>query len=234
MKTLGMFVRHPEPGTVKTRLAAAIGDQRAAELYACFVRDLIGRVGPLADQLWTAVTPDSPECRDWYQTLPIDHDSDQFRMRVQPEGNLGNRIDSYFQQVAAETPGPAVLIGSDSPDLPSSLITRAFEVLLSHDADVVLVPSTDGGYVLIGMNGDPQGVFDEVRWSSPFTMLDTVAAAEMAGMKVSVLPPWYDVDNIEELGTLAALQRNRGNSMAAHCPETAQWLAAVFISLEQG
>jgi len=234
LKTLGIFARNPEPGKTKTRLAAAIGDQPAAELYGCFVRDLVGRIGRLGDQLWTAVTPDSPECRDWYRTLPVVHNSERFRMLVQPEGNLGTRIDWYFQEVASRAAGPAVLIGTDNPDLPSSRIDEAFTILSNRDADVVIVPSTDGGYVLIGMNGPPQGIFDEVRWSSPITMLDTIAAAEAAGMTVSVLALWYDVDNLEDLGTLAVLQRNPGGTMAASCPETARCLSGLLPQIGQG
>ena len=229
-----MFARHPIPGKTKTRLAAAIGDQQAAELYACFIRDLVGRIGALGDQFWTAVTPGTQECRDWYRTLPVAHESDRFQMLVQPDGNLGTRIDWFFHEAAAKAPGPAVLIGTDNPDLPASRIIKAFSILSGGDADVVVVPSTDGGYVLIGMNGPPQGIFDEVRWSSPFTMLDTIAAAEGAGMTVSVLPFWYDVDNIEDLGTLAVLQEHPGSTMAASCPETARCLREILPQMEQG
>jgi rSAM/selenodomain-associated transferase 1 len=234
LKTLGIFARNPEPGKTKTRLAAAIGDEQAAELYACFVRDLIRRVQFLADQLWTAVTPDSPDCHDWYKSLPVDHGSDRFRMLIQPEGHLGKRIAWYFEEVAVQGGGSAVLIGTDNPDLPSSRIEEAFNVLSAQDADVVLVPSTDGGYVLIGMNGNHQGIFNEVRWSSPFTMLDTIAAAEAVGMTVCVLPLWYDVDHLEDLGTFAALQQYPGSTMAASCPETAHWLNGMLSQFGKG
>lgn len=234
MTTLGVFARNPEPGKTKTRLAAAIGEQNAAELYACFVRDLIARIRPLTDQLWAAVTPDTPECREWCHTLPGALDADRFRMLIQPEGDLGMRIDWFFREAAERGEGPAVLLGTDSPDLPSSRIEEAFNVLSGGETNVVVVPSTDGGYVLIGMNGPPQGIFDGVRWSSPFTMLDTVSAAEAAGLTVTVLPVWYDVDTFEDLGTFAALQRHPGRTKAVSCPETTRYMNELLSQFGRG
>jgi len=221
---LGMFARHPVPGKTKTRLAAGTGETAAAELYASFVQDLVRRTTRLADQVWIAITPDTDTSRNWFQKLS-DSDSDvDCRLLAQPQGSLGDRISWFFRTAAAQGRGPAVLIGTDSPDLPSSRITQAFRLLSDGSADVVTVPAADGGYVLIGLAGEPCALFNSIRWSSPFTLLDTISAARTAGMRLSVLSPWYDIDHVENLGTLLALQKQPDLTEAAACPHTTHCL----------
>jgi len=231
-----MFARNPQPGKTKTRLAASIGDQAAADLYDCFVRDLAGRISCLADQFWTAVTPDSEDCRRWYRTLPHASNEERCQLLIQPDGDLGQRIKWFFELAAKQGSGPAILIGTDNPDLPAARIEEAIELLSTDSADIVIVPATDGGYVLIGLNATPGKLFDRIRWSSPFTLLDTLAAAEAAGQRLQILSLWYDIDNIEDLGTLAALQTCRGDSAAAPCPLTAELLPKVLseVAAEDG
>lgn len=223
-----MFARHPAPGKTKTRLAADTGEQAAAELYACFVQDLVRRTACLADQVWLAITPDTNTSHNWFRNLS-DSDSDiDFLLLTQPQGNLGERIAWFFRTAAAQGQGPAVLIGTDSPDLPSSRITQAFRILNDGIADVVTVPATDGGYVLIGVAGEPGDLFNNIRWSSPFTLLDTLRSAGHAGMRFSVLSPWYDIDHAENLGTLLALQKSPGLTEAAACPDTTRYLTQLL------
>jgi len=231
---LGMFARYPEPGKTKTRLAATIGDQPAAELYSCFVRDLVSRLGRFTDQLWIASTPDTPVANRWFESLQTAQGEAQPDLLTQPEGNLGQRIDWFFREAADRNTGPAILIGTDNPDLPSSRITQAFALLNDGAADVVTVPATDGGYVLIGLAGKPNGLFDKIRWSSPFTLLDTIQAVDSAGLRLSVLPGWYDIDHVENLGTLAALQRHPGQTEAASCPLTADYLKRFLEKFGEG
>jgi len=118
-----------------------------------------------------------------------------------------------------------VLIGSDSPDLPDELIRQAFDSLAEND--VVLGPATDGGFVLVGMKKPPGTLFDNVRWSQPTTLLDVLDAAEQLGRSVAMLQPWYDIDTVENLGTLRALQRIDASGILkpAECPRALQALA---------
>lgn len=234
MNTLGMFARFPEAGRTKTRLAASIGDQQAADLYACFVEDLIGRTCKLADQQWIAFTPDDRSSRRWFESMRETHGGSRCSLMVQPDGSLGERIAWFFRQAARQNGGAVVLIGTDSPDLPASRIDEAFELLNAGSADMVIAPAADGGYVLIGMNGEPENLFGAVRWSSPYTLLDTMVAAEKAGRNLSMLPGWYDIDHVENLGTLIALQQNPGLTGAAPCPRTAACLMKVLIDQVNG
>lgn len=234
MTTLGMFARHPEPGKTKTRLAATIGDQAAAEVYACFVRDLVQRTASLANHQWLAITPETSEAKNWFEQLPVVHAENNRQLLVQPDGGLGERVAWFFQEACRQGSGPAVLIGSDSPDLPDCRIEQAFELLTGDEADIVVVPATDGGYTLIGLSGDPGGLFDNIRWSNPYTLLDTIRAAKTAGRRLEVLPAWYDVDHIENLGTLAALQQCPGRTQAAACPATFAYLRQLMIDGVEG
>lgn len=234
MTTLGMFARYPEPGCTKTRLAATIGDVPAADLYACFVQDLMQRTASLADEQWIAVTPESKPCLEWFESLCREPVNAERRLMIQPDGDLGQRIAWFFREAAQRGRGPAVLIGTDSPDLPTSRINQAFELLSDGSADVVMSPAADGGFVLIGLRGDPGSLFQTIRWSSPQTLLDTLKAAQLSGKQSILLPAWYDVDHIENLGTLAALQRQPGLTEAAPCPLTADRLEQLMFESEDG
>ncbi|MEZ6059516.1 MAG: TIGR04282 family arsenosugar biosynthesis glycosyltransferase [Planctomycetaceae bacterium] len=225
MNTLGIFAKHPERGTVKTRLAAAIGNSSAAELYAAFVRDLTKRCGTLTDVLCVAVTPESEAARNWFTPLL----STNAALEFQPGGDLGERIGWFFESRAGRGSGRSVLIGSDSPDLPDELIRQAFAELDTHD--VVLGPATDGGFVLVGMKQPPGTLFDGIRWSQPTTLFDLLRAAARQHLSTVLLQPWYDIDTIENLGTLRALQHGEvaGNLQPAKCPRTAEVLSGLSM-----
>ncbi|GAB5442236.1 MAG: TIGR04282 family arsenosugar biosynthesis glycosyltransferase [Fuerstiella sp.] len=220
MNVLGMFGRLPVAGRTKTRLAADVGAQAAADLYAGFVEDLLDRCGALADQFVMAVTPKSDECEAWfYPRLP-----DRAALWFQPDGDLGCRIDAFFQHAFELTSEDAdgskdrkvVLIGSDSPDLPTSILTRAFGELEHHD--VVLGPAADGGFTLIGLRQLVTGLWHDVPFSCATTLLATLRSAARLGLQATLLPLWYDVDTIDNLGALQSLQEFQNE--AAPCPRT--------------
>jgi glycosyltransferase A (GT-A) superfamily protein (DUF2064 family) len=115
----------------------------------------------------------------------------------------------------------AVIMDSDSPTLPATYLRRAFDNLA--DADVVLGPTRDGGYYLIGVKQPQPGLLREVQMSTPRVLADTLALAEANGLSVSLLPTWYDVDTIGDLhqldGEMAGLSVN-GRAVA-----TRRWLS---------
>ena len=141
--TLGLFVKFPEPGRVKTRLAAEIGHELAAELYSAFLSDLIPRFRDITARRVLAYTPNDDRSRQFFERLA----DGQFELWAQPEGNLGERMRSFFE---AFGPEPVVLMGSDSPTLLRNHVEHALNVLRS--VDCVLGPATDGGVYLIGMH----------------------------------------------------------------------------------
>ncbi len=219
MNVLGMFARYPEPGKTKTRLGASIGNDTAARLYAAFVKDLIQNCQKCAAQFVVAATPNDKTTVEWFEKQLSATD----QLIFQPDGNLRDRIEWFFAKTILSSGDRSVLIGSDSPDLPPSIIEAAFEKL--QTADVVIAPACDGGFVLIGLSVSCTGLFESVSFSTPATLAQTIAACTERLLTVELLPLWYDVDTLENLGTLAALQRDQ--SQAASAPNSARVLASI-------
>jgi rSAM/selenodomain-associated transferase 1 len=188
--TLIIFLRAPQSGAIKRRLARDIGDGAAQRFYAATSRALIRRLG--ADHRWRtvlAVTPDAfaRRARFWPR--------DTARIK-QGQGDLGARMGRVFEQLP---PGPAVLIGSDSPAIRSHHVAGAFAALARHEA--VFGPAVDGGYWLVGLARRRYGartltrrMFGDVRWSGPHALADTKAGLP-AGAEAPPLDVLEDIDD---------------------------------------
>ncbi len=192
---LGVFAKYWQPGAVKTRLAATIGDAGASRLYKQFVKTLLCRFDTIADRRVLAYAP--ADTREEF----VDLAAGRWELTPQADGNLGQRMSAFFHAALASGSQRVVLIGSDSPTLPVLLVREAFSQLESHD--VVLGPSDDGGYYLIGAAGQVPAVFDQITWSTPRVWPQTIERLEHAGVRYFVLPPWYDVDDQQRLGSVA-------------------------------
>lgn len=229
MTSLGLFARHPLPGKTKTRLAKTLGDQAAADFANAFLRDLLQRMPKLADRFLLCATPQNPESHDWFQA----HAPVEIQLQFQPEGSLGDRIDWFFR-VALESTNqkfnaPAILIGSDSPDLPSDMIAQATTSL--QRADVVFCPATDGGYTLVGMSKPHIGLFDQVEFGSLQTLSQSIDAVQAAGLKCQLLNPWYDIDEVQDLSLLRSRLRT-DPEVEACCPLTFETLQNHWANIE--
>ena len=202
-RTLGLFAKQPEPGQVKTRLAAGSSAAWAAEVAAAFLHDLVDRLSPLTARRVLAFSP--PEAEPFFAELV----RGQFLLTPQGEGDLGRRMASFFAGQLGRGAGPVVLVGTDSPTLPLAFIEQAFVEL--RRAELVLGPATDGGYYLIGCARRLPPVFDGIAWGGPRVLADTVARLAAAPTSLALLPPWYDVDTMDDWwvlrGHLAALRR---------------------------
>jgi hypothetical protein len=194
---LGIFVKHPIAGQVKTRLAAELGGERAAEIYAAFVADIVTRFSETADERTLCFAPDTALAREYFETLA----SGKYRLCPQPTGDLGVRMHSFIEQHIDCDDDGVVVIGSDSPTLPREHVERAFDELTR--ADCVLGPATDGGYYLIGMRGRVWPIFSKIEWSGCRVLEQTVKLIAEVGPKLALLPVWYDVDTPADLEVLA-------------------------------
>ncbi len=143
MRHLGIFVKEPVPGRVKTRLAATLGPDAAADLYRAFVGDLTERFRTTADVRWLGFTPVTESSRAAMRSFA----GRDFQLWPQPDADLGVRIADFFDFTYKKGATQTVLIGSDSPNLPRELVEQAFTALAA--TDVVLGPATDGGYYLV-------------------------------------------------------------------------------------
>lgn len=198
---LAVFARAPIAGRAKTRLIPALGADGAARLYAAFLADTLAlahraaSVGLLEPMLWLAAAADTdhPTLRNVPGVTPLPR-------RVQPTGDLGARMGAALDAGVASHRA-ALVIGSDAPTLPLALLATACAALTR--ADLVLGPSADGGYVLIGARV-PIGaaLFDGVRFSTRHALADTLAGAARCGLSAVCVAPWYDVDTPDDLRLL--------------------------------
>jgi uncharacterized protein len=211
-----MFAKYPVPGTTKTRLAQSIGDESAARLSGAFTRDLIQRFRNIADRFVLAATPRSKNAADWFQMQL----QGQGEVNFQPEGSLGDRIAWFFETQFEAGADRIVLIGSDSPDLPMTIVQDAFRQLESTAA--VVAPSDDGGFVLLGLScfsnpGDVSDALRQVSWSTETTCAETCQALEDAGAPPTLLATWHDVDTIDDLQALSARLDSAAGAQHAAC-----------------
>ncbi len=214
---LVVFVRPPVVGGTKTRLAQAIGEDGAAALYEAFVEDTLAlcerlrEIGRVDVALWSTDAP-SERIERWAR----EHGA---RTHVQPEGDLGVRMAAAFEE-GLRSYERVVLIGSDVPTLPLSLVVAAFDAL--EGSSLMVGPANDGGYYAIGASQGVRPRFDGVRWSTPHALSDTLRAN--ADRSPVLIGPWYDVD---DPGDLAILRAHLSANPAA-APATARQLAALF------
>ncbi len=188
-----VLAKEPRPGYTKTRLAAAVGADASARLSDIFLRRTLCFAEALAGRLYVSFAPN--ECRDAFEARAPDA-----TLIAQPDGDLGNRLESAFRTALEDGARRPVLIGSDSPTLPPHLLRSAHRLLASHD--VVLGPAEDGGYYLIGMNGLQPELFRDIAWSESVVLGQTLARAADAGLRVATLPYWYDIDTPNDLARL--------------------------------
>lgn len=190
------FIKSPEKGRVKTRLAKGVGEKTALDLYQCFVTDVLDMVRSTA---WTLRVYFHPEksCRRIRSWLGTDLD-----LFAQTGTTLGDKMKNALAETFAAGYERAVLIGSDLPDLPSDIIDTAFNALNSTDA--VIGPSPDGGYYLIGFTakGFVPRIFNDILWGSNRVFDLTLNNFSDHGVSPFCLPVWQDIDTKEDLQAL--------------------------------
>lgn len=194
MRELGMFAKFWTPGEVKTRLAADVGLEPAARLHQAFLQTLVERFAHAGDRRTLVFSPANKLGE--FRTLR----AASWRFEPQGEGDLGRRMQAYFEAAFAAGAERVVLIGSDSPTLPSGFVESAFDML--ERRPVVLGPAADGGYYLVGAAGQPPPIFEGMAWSQPTVFAETITKLEAARLEYATLPGWYDVDAIEDLRRL--------------------------------
>jgi rSAM/selenodomain-associated transferase 1 len=197
---LGVFVKAPVAGTVKTRLAAAIGDDRAASLYRRMGRTLVEEcVAPdrYRTIAWFAPASGEGAVREWLADCHLDG------MQTQPDGGLGVRIAEMFRHHFTEGARRVVVIGSDCPGVGASLLQRAFREL--ERADLVIGPAVDGGFYLLGLNAPAPGLFEGIAWSTDMVYRQMIDNAARLVLSTAILPELRDVDTVEDARALGLL-----------------------------
>lgn len=194
-KKLGVFVKVPVPGDVKTRLIPPLTPDEACELYRAFLGDLFARLKK-TKKVSVTVFYAGADPAVLREIAP-----DRFQLVPQQGDTLGERMENAFRHLLSDDTSEACLIGSDSPDIPLAYIKRAY-LKLKHK-DVVFGPACDGGYYLIGLKRVIPELFQDIQWSSDTVLRSSLEIVRSRQLTCSLLPVWYDVDDV---GTLSLLR----------------------------
>lgn len=189
-----IFGRYPVPGKTKTRLIPALGPAGAANLH----RELTEKTFFTATTFTTRHKATIQCCFEggtpqkmhrWLGSIP--------KLSFQHEGDLGQRMRFALFEALNEGSKRVILLGTDIPGLNAEILAKAFAALQEHD--IVLGPSRDGGYWLIGLK-QPIDLFQNIDWSTPRVLEQTLAQARQIGLTVCLLEFLSDVDTPEDLG----------------------------------
>lgn len=197
MRCIVLFSKAPIPGEVKTRLTPHFSYLEASKLHEAFVIDTLSTISRIKDiDIYIACHPDR-EC-DFFQIV-----KKRFNLKLvnQGTGNLGERMKNVFGELRAKGYNEMVAVGSDSPTLPKNRIEEAFCALKRRK--IVIGPSIDGGYYLIGFKGEAPDIFDGISWGRETVFDETIEKLKKQGKEFSLLPFWYDVDTVREVRFLA-------------------------------
>ena len=194
---VAIMAKAPWPGAVKTRLCPPLLATEAAALYRCFLLDKIRAVGALTGaQPVIAYTPD--DARAEFDTL-----APSFTLVPQRGPDLGARLHEILTHLLAAGHAGALAVDSDTPTLPARFLQQAVDCLTRPGPDVVLGPTEDGGYYLIGVRRPHRELFDAMPWSTPEVLEVTLRRAAAAGLRAACLPSWFDVDTPDDLERLS-------------------------------
>lgn len=195
---LFIAAKAPRPGLAKTRLGAVIGHHRAAALYAAFLTDLGAR---FRGSGWYVTPGDA-----WPEIACLVSPRATGAVAVQPAGDWTRRQRHLLRSFAGQGEGAVVLVASDSPHLSTAYVNAAFTALGDHD--LVLGPTHDGGYALIGLRRW-HDVLDGIGMSEARVVDQILERAAAMELQVHLLPVTFDVDQAADLRLLREELRRR-------------------------
>ena len=197
---IGIMCKAPHAGATKTRLVPELGAQGAADLSACFLRDLSTTIAALPRTIgvkgYAIFSPKDAEAE--LRTIL----SEEFGFLHHSGSNFGAVLLSAMRSLLALRHDCVLLVNSDSPTLPPELLKRAIATLREEGDRVVFGPAIDGGYYLVGLKTAHARLFEEVPWSTQDVLSSSLERAADIDLPVTLLDAWYDVDDAASLGYL--------------------------------
>jgi rSAM/selenodomain-associated transferase 1 len=197
---LAVMTKAPRAGQVKTRLTPPLTPEEAAALNTCFLCDMTAAIATAATEkvargiaVYTPVGAESA----YTEILPA-----EFQLVPQRGTAFGERLVFAMEDLFQLGFASVCLIDSDSPTVPQTAFAKAATILAQPEDGVVLGPSDDGGYYLIGLKKLHRALFDDIAWSSEHVLQQTIERARQINLKVHLLPTWYDVDDRRTLQRL--------------------------------
>jgi rSAM/selenodomain-associated transferase 1 len=216
---LAIMAKAPMPGSVKTRLVPPLTHEQAAALYGALLADQLEHLkGFDGVARYLAYTPNDAAA------MMRELGGDPYAYIAQRGDDLGQRMDHLFVDLWHLGHRNVVLIGSDLPPPPLAILDEAFTRLSSEEHKVVLGPSRDGGYYLIGMNQPTPEIFDNMTWGHDRVLAETTARLRRLGVAFALLPSWFDIDTPDDLQRLL---RQDDPALRQRMPRTFAYLAAI-------
>jgi hypothetical protein len=213
------MTKEPRAGKVKTRLVPPLTPEEAAALNVCFLRDIAAAIEQARQSTQArgvAVYTPAAAGNSYYGILP-----DDFLLVAQRGEDFGARLFFATEDILRLGFASVCLINSDSPTVPPSVFSEAAKVLAEEGDRVVLGPSDDGGYYLIGLKQLHRRIFEEIDWSTERVLKQTIDRANELQLQVHLLPAWFDVD---DRGTLQRLCKSLLQSSGQNAPATKSFL----------
>ncbi len=184
-----IFVKHPIPGQVKTRLAKSIGNERAAEVYRKLLSFTKEQVEQLSADKVVFYGNVLPEKDLWAEA--------RYLRKLQQGQTLGDRMKAAFRWGFQQEYKKIVIIGSDCSQLTPSILAEAFQILDQHE--VAIGPAKDGGYYLLGMKQEIPQLFAKKAWSTDSVLSTTIKDLEDLHLSYQLLPELSDIDTVGDL-----------------------------------
>jgi uncharacterized protein len=207
---LAVFIRLPRAGKVKSRLAQSIGAEKAAEFYRLCAEqtfeEFIRVPGEIEKHIFFSDSADETDIQRWA--------GPRFSFSPQANGGLGAKLTQAFRQLFDRGAPQVIIVASDVPDLTAEVINQAISALARHD--VVLGPSPDGGYYLIGLKRPQDALFEGIPWSTSDVLPQTLRAIDRQGLTVGCLPWLRDIDTATDLRNWLATAEDDDRKVLAY------------------
>ena len=198
---IAIMAKAPIPGSVKTRLVPLLTEQQAAQFSRALLIDLLNSVKDFrAVEFYLFYSPVGT--KDLMRELA----GYNFHLLPQRGGDLGARMQAVFAELWSAGHRKIVLTGSDFPPFPLDFLAQAFAWLESSARRIVLGPSGDGGYYLIGMNQPTPEIFVDMTWSHDTVLVRTLEKLSVLNIETKQLPIWFDVDTPADFERLCSSQ----------------------------
>lgn len=183
-EALIIFVKNPELGKVKTRLAATAGSEKALEIYKLLLRNTKQVTKYLSQDKWVFYS-DRIDSNDLWENT-------EYTKALQSGDDLGQKMLNAFKHCFDKGYNKVSIIGSDMMEINEFFIRKAFTSLENHD--IVIGPTKDGGYYLLGMNDLYSSLFHNKKWSTESVFQDTISDITRLGLNYNELDMLNDID----------------------------------------
>lgn len=205
-KNLIVFIKYPEIGKVKTRLAKTLGDEFAFKFYQLCSEYTVRESEKLIEQnvvvnlFYSNRIPDN---------MAKENTGSKFKLFEQKGMNIGEKIQNAFQIICNKSSGKTIVIGTDLPDFTAELINNCFTLLDKFDA--VIGPSNDGGYYLLGLKNYFPQIFQNIPWSTNAVLKTTLQILQKNKIKTKIIDELIDIDTELDLRNWLKLKKQKGH-----------------------